>query len=101
MLTFHAVGGWGPGQVEGRWVAGGRAVVPEVERAIEEAWARASARKGVLLFDGPMCRLERWQADERSLRIELSPTSYKQFLGTNLAHPELAGSHGRQVLANA
>lgn len=100
MLTFHATGEWGPGQVRVGWVESGRRIVPEVERLIEQAWQAALGRPGVRLFDGPMCRMERWEAFPEQLRLELSVTSYKPFMGTNLAHPELAERFGREVMAN-
>jgi hypothetical protein len=93
-------GKWGRGDVVGRWVESGRKIVPEVEGKIEEAWGRASARLGEKLFDGPMCRLEKWEAGER-LVMELSRTSYKPFLGTNLENAELADRYGAEVLASA
>ena len=34
------------------------------------------------------------------LSLDLSVTSYKPFMGTNLAHPELADQFGRDVMAN-
>jgi 8-oxo-dGTP pyrophosphatase MutT (NUDIX family) len=55
---------------------------------------------GVHLFDGPMCRLESWDATETRLRLELSKTTYKIFLGTNMAHPEFADQFGPDVMAN-
>lgn len=100
MLTFHATGDWGPGRVRVGWVGSGRRTVPEVEELIEQAWQAALSRPGVRLFDGPMCRMERWEASPELLSLELSVTSYKPFMGTNLAHPELAEQFGREVLAN-
>jgi len=44
--------------------------------------------------------MEYWRADEKRLEIGLSETSYKPFMGTNLAHPELAERFGREVMAN-
>jgi 8-oxo-dGTP pyrophosphatase MutT (NUDIX family) len=73
---------------------------PEVETMIERAWERAASRPGVQLFDGPMCRLESWEASPRRLAVVLSETSYKPFLGTNLTHPELADRYGPAILAN-
>jgi 8-oxo-dGTP pyrophosphatase MutT (NUDIX family) len=75
-------------------------MVPEVEALIERAWQAALSRPGVRLFDGPMCRMERWEASAERLSLDLSVTSYKPFLGTNLAHPELADQFGREVMAN-
>lgn len=100
MLTFHALGDWTPRDVRVRWVESGRRVVPEVERLIDEAWQRALKRPGVKLFDGPMCRVERWHAADGRLELDLSVTGYKAFLGTNMSHPELAERFGRDVMAN-
>jgi 8-oxo-dGTP pyrophosphatase MutT (NUDIX family) len=100
MLTFHAFGDWTPGQVRVRWVTSGRRIVPEVEQLIEQAWHRALQRPGVKLFDGPMCRMERWHADDGMLELDLSVTGYKAFMGTNMSHPELAERFGRDVMAN-
>ena len=100
MLTFHATGDWAPGQVAVRWVESGRRILPEIESLIENAWQTALSRPGVRLFDGPMCRMEKWEASPELLSLELSVTSYKPFMGTNLAHPELAEHFGRDVMAN-
>lgn len=100
MLTFHATGDWTPDQVKVRWVETGRRIVPEVETLIEHAWQAALSRPGVRLFDGPMCRLERWGAPAQVLELDLSVTSYKPFMGTNLAHPEFVEQFGRDVMAN-
>ena len=100
MLRFHAPGDWPPGRVTATWVPDGRRRVPAVEAAIDAAWAVAAARPGVRLFDGPMCRLESWHATPAGLRLTLSPTSYKPFVGTNMANPHLADAHGRDVMAN-
>jgi hypothetical protein len=90
MVIIRETGQWSPGQVIATKVASTRAVVREVERAIDRAWAAASARLGPKLFDGPMLRLERCQASRDALRLWVSPTSYKPFLGTNLQNPHVA-----------
>ena len=100
MLRFHAPGDWPPGSVTATRVTDGRRRVAAVEAAIDAAWAAASARPGVRLFDGPMCRLESWHATPDCLTLALSPTSYKPFLGTNMVNPHLADQHGRDVMAN-
>jgi hypothetical protein len=100
MLTFHAIGDWEPGQVTTTWTASTRRIVPEIEQLIDQAWEATLRRPGVKLFDGPMCRMESWESSPQLLRIVLSETSYKPFLGTNLAHPELADRFGRDVMAN-
>ena len=100
MVRFHAPGDWPTGHVTHTWVADGRRRVPAVDAAIDTAWAAAAARPGVRLFDGPMCRLESWTATPGQLHLTLSPTSYKPFVGTNMANPQLADEHGRDVMAN-
>jgi 8-oxo-dGTP pyrophosphatase MutT (NUDIX family) len=101
ILRFHAVGDWPAGRVDVVRAGGASWRAPaEVEGVIEAAWAEAVARPGVHLFDGPMCRLESWSASPERLSLTLGETTYKQFLGTNLTHPELADRHGRGALAN-
>ena len=84
MITFREIGQWLPGQVVVAAAPSTRVVLPHVEQAIDRAWADASARLGDKLFDGPMCRLERCEATPAALRLWVSPTSYKPFLGTDL-----------------
>jgi hypothetical protein len=99
-FDIRETGDWGQGQVVVRWVESGRVILAAVEAAIESAWARESARPGVKLFDGPMCRLEAVVATPARLELALSRTSYKPFLGTNLHNAHLADQFGREVLAN-
>jgi 8-oxo-dGTP pyrophosphatase MutT (NUDIX family) len=100
MLTFHAIGDWAPDRVRVTWAQSTRRIVAEVETLIEQEWKEAVAQPGVKLFDGPMCRMESWHANAELLQIVLSYTSYKPFLGTNIAHPEVADRFGREVMAN-
>lgn len=100
MLAFHAIGDWTPQQVQVTWQESTRRILSEVETLIERAWEQVLSRPGVRLFDGPMCRMESWEATPDRLRIALSRTSYKPFLGTNIAHPELVDRFGREVMAN-
>src|ERR1700676_4222578 len=100
MLKFHATGNWAKCQLSAQIVPSTRRILPAIERLIDDAWRQASSRPGVKLFDGPMCRMERWRASADRLEIDLSATSYKPFVGTNLAHPELADQFGGDVMAN-
>ncbi|MEA2708004.1 MAG: hypothetical protein QOF78_605 [Phycisphaerales bacterium] len=100
MFDLRAAGEWAPHQVVVTWSPSSRRIVPEVERAIDEAWAAATQRLGDKLFDGPMCRLEKWSASAARLELALSRTSYRAFLGTNLFNAHLAHAHGPEVLAN-
>ncbi len=83
-----------------RQVPSTRRILPEVENLIEGAWKEVLAQPGVKLFDGPMCRMESWHGRPDLLEIALSETSYKPFLGTNLAHPEFVETYGREVMAD-
>jgi hypothetical protein len=100
MLAFPLVGCWTPSQITISWTQSSRPIVPHVEQLIEQFWQTAMSRPGVLLFDGPMCRLESLQSRGGSLHLQLSHTSYKIFMGTNLSHAELADQYGPQILAN-
>ena len=101
MLTILQAGDWSPGEIHAEFVPSGRRVVPEVEAVIERAWRDALSRPGAHLFDGPMCRLEGWAiAPNGRLHLELSESSYKPFLGTNMKHPELADRFGSDVMGN-
>jgi len=100
MLQLHVTGNWEKSQLRVRTVPSTRRLLPEVEHLIDRAWQKASLRPGVKLFDGPMCRMERWRVTDGGLEIDLSATSYRPFVGTNLAHPELAEQYGRDVMAN-
>jgi hypothetical protein len=100
MLTIHAAGNWSRQQVHTTFAESSRTSNEEVEVLIEAAWQKTLARPDVHLFDGPMCRLERWSADNDRLELVLSQTSYKVFLGTNLANAGLFDRLGPGVMAN-
>ncbi len=101
MYKLLAIGNWRPGQVRlNRVNASSRPIVPDVERIIEETWTRATSQTGVTLFDGPMCRMESFEVSAEMLRLIVSPTSYKPFVGTNLYHSNLATTYGKNILAN-
>jgi len=100
ILKFHALGNWDASRVKIRRVDDTRPRVTHMEAQISAAWKAGLAQPGVNLFDGPMCRLEKWESSPESLALELSETTYRAFLGTNLSHPELAEEFGREALAN-
>lgn len=101
MLAFHAIGDWPRGTVRlTRTGSASRRIAPDVERLIDETWARVTSQPGVHLFDGPVCRLESFVGTPYALTLTVSETSYKPFVGTNLHNPQLAHMHGRDVMAN-
>jgi 8-oxo-dGTP pyrophosphatase MutT (NUDIX family) len=99
-VRFQAIGRWKAADVLVRWVPENRTRDDEVERIIAKAWDDAQSRPGLNLFEGPMCRLERFTAG-KTLELELSPTSYRVFWGTNLNNSWLAPKYGAAALANA
>jgi 8-oxo-dGTP pyrophosphatase MutT (NUDIX family) len=100
-VQFRIVGDWLPGQVSCRCVPTSFDPPADVVELIERTWIEAQRRPGIHLFDGPMCRLESFSADTAELRLSVSKTSYKAFVGTNLHHPEVADHCGPSCLANA
>lgn len=75
----------------------------ETERLIAEAWderAKRAAERGQLFFAGPMCGLRSWSTDGQSLQLGFGMTDYREFVGTNVAHPEIAERFGETYLAN-
>jgi 8-oxo-dGTP pyrophosphatase MutT (NUDIX family) len=100
MIRILQTGIWSAEQLSVRWTDNTRRIVEEVESAIDNAWATALARPKVHLFDGPMCRLETWRATKDHLALTISKSSYRIFVGTNMAHPEFADLYGAQVMAN-
>lgn len=100
-LFIHAVGDWEPPQVRTHWSdQSHRRIDPVVEARIDAAWASAMSQPSARLFDGPMCRLEKFAATPDRLELFLEPTSYKIFLGANIANPQLAREFGKDVMAN-
>ena len=100
MLTVLAAGDWNESQVGITFDAPPRKIVPDVEAKIDTAWNKLLAKPGVHLFDGPIVRLGSFDASPDHLHLHVGRTSYKPFVGTNMAHPELVDSHGRDVMAN-
>jgi 8-oxo-dGTP pyrophosphatase MutT (NUDIX family) len=99
-VRFQAIGHWEPADVFVRWVPENRTRADDIEKIIAKTWDEAQSRPELKLFDGPMCRLERFTAG-KTLELELSPTSYRIFWGTNLNNSGLAKKYGRGSLANA
>jgi 8-oxo-dGTP pyrophosphatase MutT (NUDIX family) len=89
MLRYLVCGRWGVGQVACQRIGSTMRLPADVEAGIERAWQAAKARLGDRLFDGPMCRFERFDVQESRLVLATSVTSYRLFLGTNMAHPDL------------
>ncbi|HEY1685882.1 MAG TPA: NUDIX hydrolase [Tepidisphaeraceae bacterium] len=101
MLNLLLQGSWTQEQIKVSTIPSTRPIYPEVEKIIEQTWAEKKSHLGDALFDGPMSRLESFHTDGPNLHLNLSTTSYRVFLGTNLCHASLAEKFGRPALANA
>jgi len=100
MLTILLTCDLPEGSIRTRWVESTRRIVPEVEQAIEHSWQAKLQQPNIKLWDGPMCRLQRWELRGGELHLDLSPTSYRTFFGTNMSNPQLLDKYGREVGAN-
>jgi len=100
-FAITARGDWLASQIRVQWQASTFAPPVPVQELIEKTWSEASQVLGSHLFDGPLCRMESWTATTSVLKLHLSRTSYKPFLGTNGRHAMKAKGYGEQALANA
>jgi 8-oxo-dGTP pyrophosphatase MutT (NUDIX family) len=100
LLRIRALGPWNSARVK---CARGESsfAPPAIVRAeIEQVWSVMSQKPGVHLFDGRMCRLESFAADDGELQMVLSETSYKSFAGTNMHNPQFGTQYGEAAMAN-
>lgn len=76
---------------------------PVVDDLIDHAWearlAQAAAR-GQRLFPGPMCALRTWSVADGRLQLRFGLTDYREFVGTNVANPDVGERFGEEQLAN-
>ncbi|HEX37307.1 MAG TPA: hypothetical protein ENG70_00350 [Candidatus Cloacimonetes bacterium] len=76
----------------------------EVEALIESHWKeemKKAQHKNKLLYNGPIYRLEDYNIEEDILEVFVSNTNFKELMGTNFFHPELAEKYGKAALSNA
>ena len=86
-----------------RWTDQRRQCNDELGRLVDQAWEVAlwQARKtGQTLFDGPLCRLISYRADDGRFDMTLGPVSYKEFVGTNQTQAYVRYLYGPEVLAD-
>ena len=102
-FTLAVVGPFRPDRVRLEWTAVGRRSHPEVEAAIEATWAERTAEaaaRGGMLWSAPMARLVDWRVDEGTLTLRMGPTTYRDFVGTNVANPWVAERYGSDALSD-
>ena len=82
----------------------GRLSNPETERLIEATWLElenVTKPNGSLMTNQPLCRLLSWHTRADTLTLNFGPTNFRDLMGTNERHPEIARLYGRGLLANA
>ncbi len=90
-------------QLSQNWSATPRPATPAIEECIARTWETelALARKGErMLYNGDLVRLVEGRATPGQLHLELGPTCYRDFLGTNLHNTATVLRVGKQHLAN-
>jgi len=85
------------------WLNEPQPTTPSIEASINQVWTSALALARVddkLLFDGALVRLRAGAIHGSSLHIELGPTSYRAFVGTNMNEGMTTKPDDRGFLAN-
>ncbi len=90
-------------QISHTWNAPPRPTTPAIEEAIARTWEAelALAREGErMLFNGDLIRLVEARVTADQLHLDLGPTCYRDFLGTNLHNASMVLQCGVRHLAN-
>src|SRR5262245_22751452 len=102
-FTLLASGSFPERAVRTRWFDQRLHLTDELTRLISDAWDDAKVEattRGQSLFPGPLTRLLSSTDSGDTLTLDLGPTDFREFVGTNLRHPALAEQFGRDVFAN-
>ncbi len=92
-----------PGQVHVAWSREVPPADPAREAMIARTWddcVRKARAEGVELFNGRLARYLRHGVDDGKLRIEVGPTDYAAFLGTNYHNPHRVAEFGWENYGN-
>jgi hypothetical protein len=90
-------------QIDIAWDDRPRVVPDALDHEYEQTWLAESeqaAKRGASLYNGALCRLIDFSADDGRLSLTLGPTNFREFLGSNLMRAHLRYVHGPEVLAN-
>lgn len=90
-------------QLSQDWNAAPRPTTPAIDEAIARTWETefALASEGErMLYNGDLVRLVAARATATQLHLELGPTCYRDFLGTNLHHAATVWRSGEQHFAD-
>ncbi len=103
-FSIEVAGPFRPEQVRESWTLVERRSTPELEATIAETWearlAEAEARGG-MLWSSPMARLVDWRIEDGgNLSVRFGPTTYRDFVGTNVVNPWVAERYGPDHLSD-
>ncbi|MCA9252003.1 MAG: hypothetical protein KDA54_12800 [Phycisphaerales bacterium] len=104
LANVEVAGPFARGDVKLSWSDAPRPSTDVLERLIAEVWARERALaddSGAVLFNGDLVRHIDHALIDDGLHIDVGPTDYKSFLGTNLRNGVLLDEIGRDAFANA
>jgi len=103
VFCVNVFGTFGPEQVRIVWRDEPRPAHAALDAMVARTWARRmeEARlKGQMLFNGPLARYLRHRVEDDTLAIEVGPTDYANFLGTNFCNPNRADEFGWELYGN-
>jgi len=102
-FVIDAVGAFEPDRIAQSWSDRPRPTTPAIEAAITRTWEAETAvapDEGRQLYNGKLVRVQGWRIDAGRLSFTFGPTTFREFLGTNL-HPDAAVKQaGEEFLAN-
>jgi len=96
-------GAFGPGQLAVLWRDERRPPHAALEAMIAEAWERCrrkAEQSGALLFNGPLGRYLRHRVEAGRLVVEVGPTDYADWMGTNYCNWPRGGEFGWELYSN-
>ena len=89
VFAVDVFGRFGPGQLDLLWREERRPAHAALDAMIAKTWdhcRREAERTGALLFNGQLVRLLRHRVEDGRLMMEVGPTDYADWMGTNYAN---------------
>jgi len=102
-FTVDVFSEFNPPQVRIVWRDEPRPPHAGLDALVAETWARQmeqARRRGLLLFNGDLVRLLRQRIEGGTLVMEVGPTDYANWLGTNYLNPHRGDEFGWHLYSN-
>ncbi len=103
VFTVDVFGHFTPENLRLQWREEPRPPYPAIDTLVAQAWTRfhdQARREGRRLFNGQLARLLHHQIVGQTLTIQVGPTDYANFMGTNYANYHLGDRLGWEHFAN-